>query len=170
MSPTRGESIAVAGCCLTVVEATDDGRISFDVITETLDKTRLGGVAPGGGLNLEHAVRADTLMGGHFVQGHVDGLGVVAAVKDDPLDWRVTVEPPAELMEYVTPKGSVSIEGVSLTIAAVGEGGFEVALIPETLEVTTLGELRVGDRVQLEMDMLAKTVVFWTRRYGGGAG
>ncbi len=165
--PVRGESIAVSGCCLTVVDVDDRGAFSFDVITETIDKTRLGEVGPGDGLNLEHAVRADALMGGHFVQGHVDGLGRVAAVSDDPEDWRVTVEPPAALMEYVTPKGSVSIDGVSLTIAAVSDTGFEVALIPETLEVTTLGRTREGDRVHLEMDMLAKTVVFWMRRYGG---
>jgi riboflavin synthase len=164
--PARGESIAVAGCCLTVVDADDAGRMCFDVISESIDKTRLGDVRPGDGLNLEHAVRADSLMGGHFVQGHVDGLGEVTAVADDPLDWRVTVAPPGDLMEYVTPKGSVSIDGVSLTIAAVADGAFEVALIPETLEVTTLGDLRAGDRVHLEMDMLAKTVVFWMRRYG----
>ena len=157
--PDPGDSVAVSGCCLTVVVA-DGPRLSFDAIPETLAKTTLGGLAPGDRVNLEHAVTASTLMGGHFVQGHVDGVGEVTKIVTEG-EWRVRVQPPADLMRFMIPKGSVTIAGVSLTIADLdhAEGWIEVALIPETLERTTLGGLAVGDGVNLEADMLVKTVV-----------
>lgn len=184
--PGAGDSISVSGCCLTVApwagpaggpgarpdggagappggRAAGDGRgLAFDVVPETLSKTTLGSLRPGTGVNLEHAVRADTLMGGHFVQGHVDGVGRVVKVQDDPADWRVEIEAPHEMSDWIVPKGSICVEGVSLTIAGVGaRGRFGVALIPVTLERTTLGTLRVGDGVNLEGDIIAKTVVHY---------
>jgi len=157
--PAPGDSIAVSGCCLTVVGVTDVGW-AFDAIPETLAKTTLGGLEAGSRVNLEHAVTASTPMGGHFVQGHVDGVGRVTRI-DTGDGWRVRVEPPADLMKFMIPKGSVTIEGVSLTLAAVeaGAGWIEVALIPETLDRTTLRGLAAGDGVNLEADMLVRAVV-----------
>ena len=157
--PGPGESIAVSGCCLTLAEPAGS-TLGFDAIPETLAKTTLGDLEPGDRVNLEHAMRADALVGGHFVQGHVDGVGVVARIVTEG-EWRVRVQPPAGLMRFVTPKGSVTVDGVSLTVAAldVAGGWFEVALIPTTLELTTLGALAPGSRVNLEADMIAKTVV-----------
>jgi len=168
-TPAAGASIAVSGCCLTVAEASGavGGRLLFDVVPETLDTTALGDARLGSGVNLEHAATAETLLGGHIVQGHVDGIAVVAGVETAG-EWRVRLSPPAGLMKYITPKGSVCVDGVSLTIAAVepGAGGwFEVALIPETLERTTLAALEPGDRVNLEADTIAKTVVHYLENY-----
>lgn len=161
------------------------GALAFDVVRETLDKTTLGGLREGGLVNLEHACRADTLLGGHIVQGHVDGVGRVVEALDDPTDWRIVIEPPPGLLEFAAPKGSIAIDGVSLTIArllperAAGAPSphppsrVEIALIPTTLERTTLGLTRVGDPCNLEMDCIAKQVVWWLRNYGGaeeGAG
>lgn len=167
--PGLGESISVSGCCLTVA-GVSEGAWAFDVVRETLSKTTLGGLAAGSLVNLEHSVTPATLLGGHLVQGHVDGVGVVERV-DRGADWRVRVRSPAGLMEYMTPKGSVAVEGVSLTLAAVdvAAGWFEVALIPTTLEVTTLGGLRDGDRVNLEADAMAKTVVHWLKNFGSSS-
>ncbi|MEQ8769575.1 MAG: riboflavin synthase [Phycisphaerales bacterium] len=164
-TPDVGESIAVSGCCLTLAEPAGD-TLAFDAIPETLAKTTLGDLKPGDPVNLEHAMRADALVGGHFVQGHVDGVGEVIAVETEG-EWRVRVRPPAELMRFVAPKGSVTIAGVSLTVAALdaAAGWFEVALIPTTLELTTLDALAPGDRVNLEMDMIAKTVVHHLDHY-----
>lgn len=169
---TAGESISVNGCCLTLTDAraaAHDGRIalSFDVVRETLNKTTLGALRGGGGVNLERACRADSLLGGHVVQGHVDGVGRIVRVRADPSDWRIEVEPPPGLMEYVTPKGSVAIDGVSLTVAAVsaGLGSFEIALVPTTLERTTLGGAREDDACNVETDIVARTVVHWARNY-----
>lgn len=167
-----GESISVSGCCLTVVDTPERtrGRLAFDVVRETLGKTTLGGWREGQRVNLEHSVRAATLMGGHIVQGHVDGVGEVVRVKKDG-EVRVTVRPRDRgLMEYVTPKGSVCVDGVSLTVAGVDveRGEFEVALIPETLARTTLGEVAEGGEVNLEMDVVAKTVVHWVRHWASG--
>lgn len=168
--PGVGDSISVSGCCLTAA-AVDGARVSFDVIPETLSKTTLGGLKVGERVNLEHACRADALMGGHIVQGHVDGVGEVVKVEANPEDWRVVVRPPSDggFMEWVSPKGSVTIEGVSLTVAelSVARGEFGVALIPVTLEKTTLGLLRAGSKVNLEGDVIAKTVVHWMRHYSG---
>jgi len=162
--PTPGDSISVSGVCLTVVEAMG-GRWAFDAVPETLAKTTLGRLALGSKVNLEHAATPSTLMGGHVVQGHVDGVGTVVSVQTQR-EWRVRIRPPADLMEYMVPKGSVCVEGVSLTLASVqARERFEVALIPVTLEKTNLGTLKAGDLVNLEADIFAKTVVNWMRNY-----
>lgn len=160
-----GDSICVSGCCLTVAPAAGEaeGHFGFDVIQETLAKTMLGTLRVGDAVNLEASLTASTPMGGHFVQGHVDGVGRVTRVVSGAEEWRVTVQPPPELMPYIVPKGSIAVAGVSLTIAAVGRDSFEVALIPTTLRLTTLGTLKVGDVVNLETDIVAKTIVHWLR-------
>ncbi len=164
--PARGDSIAVSGCCLTVAEELDSaaGHFAFDAIPETMDKTKLGTFQVGSQVNLEHSVTASTLMGGHFVQGHVDATAVVAAVQIGD-DWRIRFSPPGSLMPYFVPKGSVCIDGVSLTLAEVGPSHIAVALIPETLARTTLGALREGDLVNIEADILSKTVVNTLRQH-----
>lgn len=164
-----GESICVSGCCLTLVEIPQDGApLMFDAISETLSKTNLGLLAPGSRVNLERSVTPQTLLGGHLVQGHVDGVGEILGVERGD-EYRIRVRPPRELMEFVTPKGSVCVDGVSLTIAALSpeEVWFEVALIPTTLELTTLGGLDAGARVNLECDIVAKTLIHHARHYGG---
>ena len=148
-----GDSIAVDGVCLTVVE-NGNGRLAFDVVPETLARTKPFGER----VNLEPALRAGDPLGGHYVQGHVDGVGAVAAVTEETDGVRVRIEPPADLLRYLVEKGSVAVDGVSLTVAAVDETGFEVALIPHTLEVTTLGRLTTVRSVNLEVDVLAKYV------------
>lgn len=168
--PAPGDSISVDGCCLTVVNApSSGGRWFFDAVPETLAKTTVGDRAVGDVVNLEHAATASTLLGGHVVQGHVDGVGVVESVVTSP-EWRVRFRPPAELMQYMTPKGSVCISGVSLTLAAVEpkQGWFEVALIPTTLDKTNLKALTPGSRVNIEADTLVKTMVHWMRHYAEG--
>lgn len=162
--PSRGDSIAVSGVCLTLVDVSADGDWAFDVVPETLDKTTLGALRPGSRINLEHAVTASTLMGGHFVQGHVDGVGSVTRI-DRTDGWRLTITPPTELMPFMAPKGSITVDGVSLTIAELSPSTVTIALIPTTLALTTLGELHPGDRVNLEADMLAKTVVNYLRHF-----
>ncbi len=177
----EGCSIAVNGCCLTLTDdPAESGVLRFVAIPETLAKTNLGRLGPGSAVNLETSISADTLMGGHFVQGHVDGVGRVLSVErpgDGGGEFRVRVGPPAGLMRFMSPKGSVCLDGVSLTIAALapgdarGEGGWiEVALIPETLEKTTLGRLEAGDLVNIEADILAKTVVHFLQNYAGPGG
>lgn len=162
--PGVGDSIAIDGCCLTVVEFV--GTVaSFDAVRETLDRTTVGSRRVGDRVNLEHAVRADTLMGGHMVQGHIDGVGEVMSVTTEAGDCRVEVRPPRDLMEYMVPKGSVAIDGVSLTVARVGPETVGVALIPVTMAATTLGAIREGDRVNIEADAMAKTVVHWMRNF-----
>jgi len=166
-----GDSVSVSGCCLTVAAdpAINGGRLAFDVVPETLSKTTLGALTAGMPVNLERSLAAGDLLGGHFVQGHVDGVGTVEAVQAGP-DWRVRIRPPYEIAPYIAPKGSIAVEGVSLTVVAVdaASGWFEVALIPTTLEKTTLGNLKSGDRLNLETDILAKTVVNYMRHYAGG--
>jgi riboflavin synthase len=148
-----GDSIAVDGVCLTVVE-NGAGRLGFDVVPETVSRVKPFGDR----VNLEPALRAGDPLGGHYVQGHVDGVGAVVAVTEEEDGARVRVEPPAELLRYLVEKGSVAVDGVSLTVAAVDETCFEVALIPHTLQVTTLGGLPSGGMVNLEADVLAKYV------------
>src|ERR1043165_7610028 len=155
--PGLGDSISVSGCCLTLA-AEFDGRMRFDVVRETLAKTTLGGLKAGSGGNLERSLGVGDLLGGHFVQGHVDGVSVVERVQEAG-DWRVWIRPPAQVMPYMAPKGSVCLDGVSLTLAGVGSGLIEVALIPTTLEKTTLRGWKAGHDVNVEADMLAKTVV-----------
>ena len=161
--PLPGDSIAINGCCLTVANAGPSvpiNAIAFDAIPQTLATTNIGSLRAGDRVNLEHAVSAFTLMGGHFVQGHIDGCGTVERVQTGA-DWRVYVRLPETLMKYCAPKGSISIEGVSLTLAEVDpqQSTIAVALIPVTLERTTLGRLAAGQAVNIECDMLAKTVV-----------
>jgi len=170
--PKAGDSIAVDGCCLTLVvdPASVDGVLAFDVVAQTLRLTTLGTLVPGSPVHLEQAATASTLLDGHLVQGHVDGIAKVVAV-ESTAEWRMRLSPAADLMPYIVPKGSVTVAGVSLTIAAVdpgknGVGGwFEVALIPTTLALTKLGSLRAGDSVNLECDAMAKTVVNFLRHY-----
>lgn len=167
-APIPGDSICVSGACLTVADL--DGRtLGFDVVPETLNRTVLGRLRPGDTVNLEPAVTASQPLGGHFMQGHVDGVGVVTAVVDQDGQWRLGIRPPADLAPFMIPKGSVSIDGVSLTLASVADDRFEVALIPTTLQRTTLGTLKPGDLVNLEADMLAKTTVTTIRRMLGAS-
>ena len=152
-----GDSIAVNGCCLTVAEL-GAGTWTADLMQETLDKTSLAGVAPGDRVNLERAVTAATRLGGHIVQGHVDGVGEVLSRRPSEHWDVVEVSLPAHLARYLVDKGSVTVDGVSLTVVTAGSGSFTVSLIPETLARTTLGSRRVGDRVNLEVDVIAKHV------------
>jgi riboflavin synthase len=143
-----GDSVAVDGVCLTVVDA-PNGRLAFDVVQETVDRTKPFGEE----VNLEAALRAGEPLGGHYVQGHVDGVGTVRSVGDS-----VWIDAGRELLRYVVEKGSIALDGVSLTVAAVDDEGFAVALVPHTLAVTTLGSLAPAGRVNLEVDILAKYV------------
>jgi riboflavin synthase len=151
----HGESVAVDGVCLTVV-ATNPRGFQADVIAETLGRTTLGALRVGLRVNLERALRVGDALGGHLVQGHVDGVARVAAVRRAGADHRLRLELPPELRRYVAFKGSVALAGVSLTVSAVDERGFEVALIPETLGATTLGKVRPGDRLNVEVDLVAR--------------
>jgi riboflavin synthase len=152
-----GDSVAIAGVCLTVVEA-ENGWLAFDVVPETLARTALGGVQPGRAVNLEPSLRVGDQLGGHVVQGHVDAVGRVRSVAPDGDGRRVWVDAPDTVLAYCLEKGSVAVDGVSLTVAALDDKGFEVALIPHTLAVTTLGALEPGDEVNLEADVLGKVV------------
>lgn len=168
--PGAGDSICVSGVCLTVVAADPgSGTLNFDVITETLAKTKLGDLRAGDEVNLEPPVTANQPLGGHFMQGHVDGVGRITAVSTDGGEWRVSVQVPGAMRDWIVPKGSVALDGVSLTIASVADDGatFDVALIPTTLQLTTLGTAKAGDRLNIEADILAKTVVQYLRRYTG---
>lgn len=153
-----GSSIAVNGVCLTVVDRGPD-HLGFGLSEETLRRTSLAGLSPGDPVNLERPVTLTTRLGGHLVQGHVDGVGEVVGVEAAPAGgtW-LTIRPPAELVRYLVDKGSVSVDGVSLTVAGVDGDAFAVALIPHTLAVTTLGAAGAGDEVNLEVDVLAKYV------------
>ena len=153
-----GASVAVSGVCLTVVDRVAGG-LSFDLSEETLRRTALGRLRPGDPVNLERPVTPSARLGGHIVQGHVDGVGEIASI--DPLGdggARLTVEAPRELARYLVEKGSVGVDGVSLTVAALEGVRFSAALIPHTLDVTTFGSARAGDPVNLEVDVVAKYV------------
>ncbi len=152
-----GDSVAVNGVCLTVVQADGDG-FTADVMQETLDHSGLGGLAVGDPVNLERAVTAHTRLGGHLVQGHVDGTATVLSRSPDEHWDVVRCSLPAQLARYVVHKGSITVDGVSLTVSALGPDWFEVSLIPTTLERTTLGSRRLGDSVNLEVDVIAKYV------------
>ncbi len=152
-----GDSVANNGVCLTVTGA-EAGVMSFDAIAETMAKTALGDLTVGDRINLERAMGADGRFGGHIVQGHVDGTGRVREFRHEGEDVRLYIETPAEFAAQLVPKGSVTIQGVSLTVVDVLEDGFDVALIPVTLRDTTLGVLEVGDRVNLEADVLGKYI------------
>lgn len=153
-----GSSLCISGICLTVTRVT--GRcVYFDVITETLKKTVLGSKAIGDRVNIERSLRADSRLDGHFVQGHVDGTAAVERIHASPRERVVWLRPERSIGEYIIPKGSVAVDGVSMTIAEVRDGAFSIALIPTTLEKTTLSSLARGDRVNIETDIIARTVV-----------
>jgi riboflavin synthase len=152
-----GDSVSIDGCCLTAT-AVANGSFSVTAVPESLSRTTLGRLEPGDDVNLETATRAGEPLGGHYVQGHVDGVGRVASVEPDEEGARMWVEAPPELLRYCVEKGSIAVGGVSLTISALRDGAFEVALIPHTLEETTFGGLAAGDEVNLEVDVLAKYV------------
>jgi riboflavin synthase len=152
-----GDSVSVAGACLTVA-GRDDRGFAADVMNQTLTLTTLGDLEPGGGVNLEPALRAGDPLGGHVVQGHVDATGPVRSVEPDGIARRLAIELPESLHRYVVEHGSIAIDGVSLTVARLGDGRVEVSLIPETLERTTLGAVGPGDRVNVEVDQIARYV------------
>lgn len=153
-----GASIAVNGVCLTAVES-GDGHVALDLIPETLSRSNLGELIEGTEVNLERPMPADGRFDGHIVQGHVDGTGRVRSVtRDDDGAVLMTVDVEPNLLRYIVEKGSITVDGVSLTVASVDESGFSIALIPHTLEVTTLGMRTEGDKVNLETDVLAKYV------------
>jgi riboflavin synthase len=150
-----GDSISVGGACLTAA-ALAGGAFEADAMNQTLELTTLGELEPGDTVNLELALRASDRLGGHIVQGHVDGVGEVSSVTEDGIAKRVEVSAPAELLPLIAERGSIAIDGVSLTVSGLGESSFEVSLIPETLERTTLGNLAPGNRVNLEADVVAR--------------
>jgi riboflavin synthase len=152
-----GDSISVSGACLTIT-ATSGGVAAFDVSGETLARTTLGALKTGDAVNLERAMRADSRLGGHFVQGHVDGIGKIKKISRGHNDWTFEFSAPEELRGQIVEKGSVAIDGISLTAASLTTDGFTVAVIPHTFENTTLGRKRAGDCVNIEADILGKYV------------
>jgi riboflavin synthase len=158
-----GTSVAVNGVCLTVVERDGSGLL-FDLVTETLDRSALGDLRPDDPVNLERPVTLLTRLGGHLVQGHVDAVGTVASVVRDETSATMTIAVPDGLNRYMVEKGSIAVDGVSLTLAALDDRTFTVALVPHTLSLTTLGERQPGDRVNLEVDVVSKYVEKLVRR------
>jgi riboflavin synthase len=152
-----GDSVSVNGVCLTAVEASESS-FRADVMAETLGRSSLGSLTPGDEVNLELPLRAGDRLGGHVVQGHVDGLGTIESVEPDGLARLVRVGAPADLLRYVVEKGSIAVDGVSLTVVELDDDGFAASLVPETLERTTLGAAAPGRAVNLEVDVLAKYV------------
>jgi riboflavin synthase len=153
----EGDSVAINGACLTATTATEDA-FEADAMHQTLELTTLGDLEPGSSVNLELPLRASDRLGGHLVQGHVDSTATVAAISEDGFAHRLRVELPEDLRPYVVEHGSIAIEGVSLTVASLDDPLLEVSLIPETLERTTLGRLALGDRVNVECDVIARYV------------
>jgi riboflavin synthase len=153
----EGDSIAVNGVCLTAVDVSDSG-FRAQAMNETLERSSLGGLSDGSRVNLELALRAQDRLGGHVVQGHVDGTGTIVAIREEGFSRVVAVEVEPRLARYLVEKGSVALNGVSLTVSALSDDQLEVALIPETLERTNLGEAQRGDTVNIEVDVLAKHV------------
>jgi riboflavin synthase len=162
----EGDSIAVNGVCLTATRV-DAGEFEAQAIRETLERSTLGALASGDPVNLELALRADGRLGGHIVQGHVDGVGTVAEVREEGFSRVVAIDADHALLPYVVEKGSIAIDGVSLTVSTLRERGFEVSLIPETLARTTLGRAEVGAAVNLEVDILAKHVQRLLQKWEG---
>lgn len=163
-----GESVAVNGCCLTIAQIDPDG-IAFDIVQETLEKTNLGFVKIGDFVNVERSLKLSDRLDGHFVQGHVDGRALLIESKSDAKECRFRLETPTDLGKYLIPKGSVTLDGVSLTLASVQGNIFEVALIPTTLRLTTFGRKRPGWLFNLEADVLSKTIISWLERQGAPA-
>lgn len=164
-----GASVAVNGACLTVVAVTPR-QVVFEAVRETLDRSSLGELRIGSRVNLERALRADGRFDGHIVQGHVDGTGRVRAIERQGDDVRFAVDCEPEFAAWLVPKGSIAIDGVSLTLVQVGAAGFDVALIPHTLVATNLADRQPGDRVNLEADVLGKYVQKYLERLHGGVG
>ena len=158
-----GCSISVSGVCLTVTRS-DPRLIEFDVVPETVSRSTLGDSRPGDMVNLESALRAGDPMDGHIVQGHVDGVATVRDVREDGGGYLMQFDIDTDLIHFIVQKGSVTIDGVSLTVARVDDNGFAVALIPTTLEHTTLGRRRPGDKVNVETDIVARTIVSYLQR------
>jgi riboflavin synthase len=156
-----GDSVCVSGVCLTVAKLGGGGKgtAEFDVITETLTHSTLASKKPRDRVNLELSLRPDSFVGGHFVQGHVDAVATVRALQANPLNWRITFQVPPDVVPYLVPKGSVAVDGISMTIAETSNDSFTLAVIPTTLEKTTLARLRPADSVNVETDILARTVV-----------
>ena len=152
-----GDSVSVSGCCLTATEMAD-GRFAVTAVPETISRTTLGALSAGDEVNLETATRAGEPLGGHYVQGHVDGVGRIESVISEEEGARMRISVPPELLRYCVEKGSIAVAGVSLTIASLDDGGLEVALVPHTLEQTTLGRAQAGDELNIEVDILAKYV------------
>jgi riboflavin synthase len=152
-----GDSVSVAGVCLTA-EAVEDGTVRFHAVPETLARTSLGRLGPGDQVNVEPALRVGEPLGGHIVQGHVDDLGTVASLVEEGDGARLTIGAADDILRLCVEKGSIAVDGVSLTVAGLDDEGFAVALVPHTLAVTTLGALKAGDQVNLEADVLAKYV------------
>lgn len=164
-----GDSVAVNGVCLTATKI-EGGAFEADVMHETLDRTGLGQLRPGSSVNLERAMAANGRFGGHIVSGHIDGQGVVKEIKkDDNAIWYY-IQAPASIMRYIVEKGSIAIDGISLTVAKVTEDTFAVSIIPHTAAETTLSERKTGDKVNLENDIVGKYVEKLTQPYTGGAG
>jgi len=153
----QGDSVAVNGVCLTAIDIRDGG-FAAEAMVETLRRSALGALKPGAQVNLELALRADGRLGGHVVQGHVDGTGLVSEIRVEGIARVLSIDTDPDVVRYLVQKGSVAVNGVSLTVSALSEGGFEVSLISETLVRTNLGGMAVGDRVNLEVDVLAKHV------------
>ncbi len=156
-----GDSMAVNGCCLTVVKITARAkrkRVRFDLLRETWTRTNLQYAQPGRAVNLERSLRADGRMGGHFVTGHIDGLGRITRWERSGQDWVLDVDVPSEVMRYLVFKGSIAVDGISLTVAEVRKKGLRIWIIPHTYEVTALRERQVGDYVNIEADILGKYV------------
>jgi riboflavin synthase len=160
-----GDSVAVNGCCLTIAQI-DPGEIGFDVIKETLDKTNLGLLKAGAAVNVERSLRIGDRIDGHFVQGHIDGTGRLLDQVATAQEFRLKIQAPDQLGKFLSPKGSVAIDGVSLTIASVNGCEIEVALIPTTLKLTTLGSRSIGWPFNLEADILSKTIVHYLELRG----
>jgi riboflavin synthase len=160
-----GDSVAVNGVCLTVAEIAP-GQLSFDVVQETLRRTNLGLLQAGDDAHVERSLRVGDRLDGHFVQGHVDGTAQLLEQKSDEKEWRLRCQCPPDLAKFLAPKGSVCLDGVSLTLAAVDGNEFEVALIPTTVSITGLARRPVGWPFNLETDILSKTIVSWLERRG----
>jgi riboflavin synthase len=152
-----GDSVSIDGCCLTATNVTD-GHIALHAVPETIRRSTLGGLVAGADVNVEPALRAGEPLGGHYVQGHVDAVGRITATEPEGEGARLRIEAPPDLLRYCVEKGSIAVQGVSLTIASLDGSAFEVALVPHTLAATTLADLRPGDPVNLEADVLAKYV------------
>ena len=164
-----GASVAVDGVCLTV-SGLDGPRLDFDVITESLDRSTLGSLGVNGRVNLERSLRVGERIDGHFVQGHVDGVASVSRRRASASEWVLWLRPASQVTRYIVPKGSVAVGGVSLTVASVEAAEFSVACIPTTLARTTLGDLNVGDRVNIETDILVRTIVHALNGIGAAGG